>query len=94
MKTYTIALVLATAAFFAMSTGCTDNTRAKNFGGTATETLPAGKKFVNATWKAESLWILTRDAKPGEQPEKYEFTESSSFGVIQGKVIFIETAAK
>ena len=70
--------------------GCTDNQRAKAFGGTATVDIPKGKKFVNATWKEESLWYVYRDAKEGEIPESFVLKEASSFGIIEGQVIFQE----
>lgn len=70
--------------------GCTENQRARRFGGTANETLPAGQKLLVATWKQDNLWMLTRKMKAGEIPEIYEFSESSSFGVMQGKIIITE----
>ena len=73
-----------------MFVGCTKNQRAKQFGGTMEIEIPTNKKFVNATWKDDDLWYLTRDRKPGEEPETWTFEEDSSFGVLEGKVIFIE----
>lgn len=81
-------LILAAFALFA---GCTDNQRARQFGGTATETLPAGQKLVTATWKQDNLWMLTRPMLASESPETYEFRESSSFGLVQGKVVISES---
>ena len=52
--------------------------------------LPKGKKILNATWKQNNLWYVTRDARPGETPETVEFIESSNLGVAEGKIIFIE----
>lgn len=63
---------------------------AKHFGGTFTIDLPKNTKLVNASWKKDSLWYLTRIAKPDEKPETYEYLESSTFGLVQGKVIFVE----
>lgn len=77
------------SAFFA--TACTQNQRARHFGGTGKAELPAGRKLVNATWKeGNDLWLLTRAAKPGEPPETYEFIEDSSLGMMNGKVVIIE----
>jgi hypothetical protein len=67
------------------------NWRAKTFGGSMTYALPAGEKFVNATWKEGDLWYITRKAKPGETTETYIFQEKSSLGVLQGTVTFVET---
>lgn len=69
---------------------CTQNQRAKKWGGTATVTLPAGQKLVNVTWKTDQIWYLTRPMKEGEKPETLTFQEESSFGLIEGKVIFQE----
>jgi hypothetical protein len=69
---------------------CTQNIRAKAYGGTAEVDLPAGTKLVTATWKDAQLWYLVRPAKPGEAPETLTLHEQSSFGVIQGKVVFRE----
>ncbi len=72
-------------------TGCTENQRANAFGKTIEINLPAGKKLVNATWKTgNNLWYLTRNAKSDEKPETLEFTENSSVGMLNGKVIFHE----
>lgn len=69
---------------------CTEQQRAKQFGGTMTVELTSGTKLVNATWKNSELWYLVRPMKEGEQPETYEFLEKSSFGVMQGRVVFKE----
>lgn len=74
-----------------MFMGCTDNQRARSFGGTTTETLPKGKKLVQASWKQDNLWLLTRPMKAEETPETYEMRESSSFGMMNGTVVIIET---
>lgn len=81
--------VLALVVLMALvEVSCTSQQRAKEWGGTAKVELPAGQKLVVATWKDENLWYLMR---PGEQPETYEFIESSSFGIMNGKVIFVES---
>lgn len=69
---------------------CTQNSRAKNFGGTETITLPAGQVLVTATWKDNHPWYLTRDRKSDETPTVYNFKEKISFGVLEGAIVFIE----
>jgi hypothetical protein len=69
---------------------CTEQGRAKNWGGTMTETLPAGQKLINATWKGEDLWLLTRPARAGESPETYTFKGHGSIGILNGTVIIVE----
>lgn len=66
------------------------NAAARRFGGTQVVKLDKGKKFVNATWKDDSIWIVTRTTKTGEPTESYEFIERSNLGVLQGKVVIQE----
>jgi hypothetical protein len=70
--------------------GCTAQERARSFGGTAEVKLPAGRKLITVTFKETDIWYLTRAAKPDEKPETYEFTESASWGILEGKVIIRE----
>lgn len=67
------------------------NYAAKKLGGTSSEELPPNKKLVNVTWKDTHLWILTRDMKPNEVPETYEFKETSTFGIVEGTVVIKES---
>jgi len=71
--------------------GCTDNQMARNFGGTETVELKAGRKLVNVTWKESSLWILTRPMLVQDSVQTYTFEEQSSFGVVEGAVVIKET---
>lgn len=87
MKKILISLTLA--AIFA-ATGCTDNVRAKSYGGTMTIKLPSNTELVDATWKNADLWYLTRPRKSGESIDTLTFTEDSNFGVLEGKIIFVE----
>lgn len=85
-KLYTII-----AAIILLLSSCTDQERAKGFGGTAEVELPAKQKLINVTWKETNLWYLTRPMREGEKAETFTLQESSSFGVMEGKVIFKET---
>lgn len=74
-------------------TSCTDNTRARIWGGTETVTLEPGVRLVNVTWKGgegttTSLWMLTK--KDTTKPTTYSFKEKSSLGVMEGEVIIKE----
>lgn len=69
--------------------GC-QNTCARTYGGTSTVKLEPGEKLVNATWKTANLWVLTRKAHPGEEPETHVFREYSNWGLVEGKVVFVE----
>ena len=81
---------LTAAAILICLCGCTDNQRAKNFGGTETIVIPTTEKFVNATWKEDELWYVVRKREEGEKAQTFELREKSSYGVLQGKVIFKE----
>lgn len=82
----TIALLSLTL----LASSCTANTRAKQLGGTTKVDLPAGTKFVTASWKGDDLWYSTRPARPGETPETVTMKESSSWGILEGTVLFVE----
>ena len=86
-KSRTVLVIFAVCGLMA---SCTQQERAKNWGMSAKVELESGKKLVNVTWKEENLWILTRPAAAGEKPTSYEFTENSSWGVLQGKIIINE----
>ena len=72
---------------------CTENSRARLWGGTETINLDPGKRLVNITWKSSdksgsNLWILTK--QDTTKPSTYLFEEKSSMGMLEGKVIIIE----
>lgn len=66
-------------------TAC-QNTMARKFGGTMTMMTSPCEKVVNVAWRNDSIWVLTRKAKPGEAAETLTFSEVSQFEVLQGKV--------
>jgi hypothetical protein len=70
---------------------CTQNERAKYFGGNATFNLPPGQKLVNVTWKDDHLWYLTKPMTTNDVVETYTFKEKSSHGLMEGSVTLIET---
>ena len=62
MRTFLAVAVLALV-------GCTQNERARSWGGKATYGLEPGKKLVTMTWKEDDLWFLQRPMREGEAPE-------------------------
>ena len=82
-----IVAILAVAMALAMSS-C--NAVAKNWGGTATVDLEPGRKFVDITWKEDSLWVLTKDMGADDVAETYYFEEDANFGILEGTVIIRE----
>ena len=75
--------------FCLSASGC--NYLARKVGGNVEVKLPANTKFVNASWRENSLWYITRPMRSDEQPETYTFQEDSNFGVMEGTVTFIES---
>lgn len=69
---------------------CTENQRARNFGGTETIKLNPGRRLILATWKQDNLWYLTEPMPEGYVPQEKVFVENSSYGVMEGTVVFIE----
>ncbi len=77
-------ILIIAAVVIAFLASCTDNQRARQFGGTETVDIPEGRILVNCTWKQDDLWILTKDTTTG----KMYFNEKSSFGVLEGEINF------
>ena len=69
---------------------CTENQRARQFGGTLTIELPPGEKLVMATWKEVDLFYLTEPMDSGYTPKTKIFREDSSWGVMESTVVFKE----
>lgn len=90
MRQKVITFFLILLIIFSVS-GCTQNEVARQYGGTVTVELPKGQKLVNASWKETNLWYLYRPMHPGEYAEKYTYQEDSGYGILEGKVIFVET---
>ena len=70
---------------------CTENQRARTFGGNMTVVLPAGEKLVMATWKDNDLFYLTEPMDSDYVPKTKLFKEDSSYGVLETTVKFVET---
>lgn len=64
-------------------TSCTDNTIARNYGGTEVIELRQGERFENITWKEENLWMVVYDSISGD----YKAREKSSYGVWEGQIV-------
>jgi len=71
--------------------GCTQNQRAKEWGGTADIKLPPNQKLVNVGWEETHLWVLTRPMRADETPEQYLYKENSSWGMLQGSYNIYES---
>jgi hypothetical protein len=62
---------------------CTDNQRAKHWGGTEEIKLNTNEIVLNVTWKESEMWICTKDTVTGVT----YFREKSNWGVMEGTVI-------
>lgn len=82
--------LLAICAVLALS-ACTENQRARQFGGTATIQVPKGQKVMMATWKGDDLFYMTEPMDSAYVPTTKTFSESSSWGVLESTVKFIES---
>jgi len=69
---------------------CTENVRVKKYGGTGEILLEKGEKLEMVTWKESQLWVLTSSRPDSIQPKTYNFSEKSSFGLIEGNYIIKE----
>ena len=83
-------LILSFAVLLALAS-CTENARAKKWGGKMTIKVPKGNKVTNITWKQGDLWYSYRPFSEGEEPCVQTFVEESNWGVMEGKVTFIES---
>jgi hypothetical protein len=75
-------LILA-VALVSLATSCTENSRARRWGGTEEISLKPNEKVLNVTWKENEMWICTKDTVTGI----VYFREKSSWGIMEGTVI-------
>lgn len=75
----TLVLIAAVVAL----ASCTDNQRAKHWGGTEELKLKPNEIVLNVTWKETQMWICTKDTTTGT----VYFREKSNWGVLEGTVI-------
>jgi uncharacterized lipoprotein YajG len=73
-------VVLVSALILA---SCTENGRARRFGGTEEVSLKPNEVVLNVTWKDSEMWICTKDTVSGV----VYFREKSAWGVMEGTVI-------
>lgn len=63
---------------------CSDQGRAKNWGGTMDLELEPNDKLIEVTWKGDQLWILTKAMKEDDIADEYKFYEKSTLGILEG----------
>lgn len=89
-ETRTVFAILLTLLAFSM-TACTENQRAREFGGEMTVQVPCDQVVFDVTWKGEDLWYATQPARPDWRPERKTFSEAASFGLVEGRVTLVES---
>ncbi len=77
-----------------LTLGCTENERARAWDGKSTVELKCNQKLFDVTWKNADLWFATRPMRAGEEAERYTFSESSNWGMMEGTVTFVESVCK
>ena len=81
-------VILAVTAFTFSS--C-DQALTRSMGGTTKVQLEPGEKLLEVTWKGDNIWYLVEPMDSNYIPKTKTFKESSRAGILEGKVIFIET---
>ena len=69
---------------------CTPNKLVKQYGGKLTIDVESGYKVTNATFKDDEIWYFVEKVDSTYVPTTKKLIEKSSFGVLEGEVIFIE----
>jgi hypothetical protein len=64
---------------------------ARKFGGDVDIKVEKGYKVTSATWKENDLFYFIEPMEKDYQPKVKKFVESSNVGVLESKVIFIES---
>ncbi len=70
---------------------CTDNQRSRAFGGTMEIKVPCDQSVFDVTWKGENLWYAVQPGRENWVPERKHFKEYSSYGMVEGEVILVES---
>ena len=83
MKKNKLFLMVVTVITILTFLSCTDNQRARNYGGKEEIQLKPNEVLINITWKESNMWVLTKDTTTNI---KY-FRENSNWGVWEGEII-------
>lgn len=76
-------IIMMVTGIVLLVASCTDNERARRFGGTEEVELKPNEVVLNVTWKENEMWICTKDTTTNT----VYFREKSSWGVMEGTVI-------
>lgn len=70
---------------------CTKQERVRTFGGTEVINVEPGKRVMMATWKETDLFYMVEDMPEDYTPHDKTLVESSSYGILESKIIFRES---
>lgn len=84
-----ISIIIGVIALISISS-CTEQVRTRQWGGEMTIDLPKGQELMMVTWKDDDLFYLTRPMAPDYVPATKTFQESSSWGIMESTVYFVE----
>ena len=87
MKKIYLFLSLLTILSFS---SCTEQERARNFGGKIKIEVPVGYKVTSAAWKESELFYFIEPMEEGYVPKEKKFVESSNYGFWESEVTFKE----
>lgn len=76
-------IIMMATGIVLLVASCTDNERARRFGGTEQVELKPNEVVLNVTWKENEMWICTKDTTTNT----VYFREKSSWGVMEGTII-------
>ena len=85
-----ISILVLFLALILMLTGCSQQSIARNWGGTYKIDLQAGQELEVVTWKDDDLWILTKDRPADEPAETHRYFADSAYGFFEGEIIIYE----
>lgn len=79
------------AAILLIMTACTKQSRVRNFGGSERIQVKSGYRVMMATWKNNDLFYMLEPMHEGYEPTEKYLIESSSFGIWESEIIFVES---
>lgn len=80
------AAIMTIVLIIVLVSSCSEQGKARSYGGEMNVTLEPNQKLVEVTWKGSQLWFLTKEMSGDDTAESYNFYEKSTLGIIEGSV--------